>query len=160
MSETIELFDSETGFRSAIDRTLNLADREIRIFDRNLSRLKIQDSSHVAALSAFLSGNRNRRLRIVLHDVTVMERDMPRLLALLRDHAHAIAVRRTPDHLRHLADSWLLADGRHGTLRFHEDHPRGKRIVASETEIRPWWQRFDALWEASEPCSPGAVTGL
>lgn len=160
MNQAIESFDSETGFRSAVDRTLALARREIRIFDRNLARMKIHDSSHVATLSAFLSGNRNRRLRIVLHDVSLLERDMPRLLTLLKDHVHAVAVRRTPDPLRHLADSWVLVDGMHGTIRFHEDQPRGKRIFASEPEIRPWWQRFDSLWEASEPCSPGAVTGL
>jgi hypothetical protein len=160
MSETVSLFDSEADFRSAIDLTLALAEREIRIFDRNLARMQLHDSSHVAVLSAFLAGNRNRRLKIVLHDTAVLERDMPRLLALLRDHAHMIAVRRTPDHLRHLSDCWLLADSAHGTIRFHEDHPRGKRISASELEIRPWWQRFDALWDESEPCSPGAATGL
>lgn len=160
MSEMIELFESEAGYRAAIDLTLAAAGREIRIFDRDLARMGLDDFTHVAALAAFLSASRNRRIRIVLHDTDTLERRMPRLVALLRNHLHAVAVRRTPEHLRHLTDCWLLADATHGALRFHAEHPRGKMIAGSEVETRPWWQRFDALWEESEPCSPGAVTGL
>lgn len=160
MNEAIELFDSEAGYRAAIDRTLSAARREIRIFDRDLARMGLDDSSHVAALGSFLAASRNSRIRIVLHDTDVLERRMPRLVALMRDHAHAVAVRRTPEHLRHLTDCWLLADGEHAAVRFHADQPRGKCIAGSEAETHPWWRRFDDLWEESEPCSPGAVTGL
>jgi hypothetical protein len=160
MNEAIELFESEAGYRAAIDLTLAAARHEVRIFDGDLSRMGLEDSTHVAILGDFLAANRNRRIRIVLHDIDPLERRMPRLVTLLRDHLHAVAVRRTPEHLRHLSDSWLLADETHGAIRFHADHPRGKRISASAAEIRPWWQRFDALWEESGPCSPGAVTGL
>lgn len=160
MSENIQIFESEADFRTAVDHTLATAQHEIRIFDSDLARMGLADSRHVAMISAFLGANRNRRIRIVLHDAEPLEARMPRLVALIRNNVHAIAVRRTPDHLRQLADCWLLADGVHGALRFHADHPRGKRITNSAAEIGPWWQRFDALWEESEPCSPGAVTGL
>jgi hypothetical protein len=160
MKETIEQFDSESGYRAAIDRTLALAVREIRIFDRDLARMGLDDSTHVAALRAFLAAGRARRIRIVLHDTGPLERQMARLLTLLRSHAHAIEVRRTPEHLRSLADSWVIADQSHGTVRFHEDQPRGRLVIGAANEIQPWWQRFDDLWEQSEPCSPGAVTGL
>lgn len=160
MNETTELFDTETGYRAAIDRTLALAEREIRIFDRDLSRMGLDDAAHVAALGTFLAAGRNRRIRIVLHDTERLERRMPRLLALFRDHVHAVEVRRTPEHLRRVAECGLLADATHGAIRFHSEQPRGRSVVASEAEIRPWWLRFADLWEASEHCSPGAVTGL
>jgi hypothetical protein len=160
MSETAELFDSEAGFRAAIDLTLAAARREVRIFDQDLVRLGIDDAAHVALLGRFLAAGSHRRLRIVLHDMAPLEKRSPRLLALIRQHHHAIEIRTTPDHLRQLTDCWVLADQDHGAIRFHADHPRGKRITAWPAEIGPWWQRFDELWEASEPCSPGAVTGL
>jgi hypothetical protein len=160
MSESAELFDSEAGFRAAIDLTLAAARREIRIFDHDLVRTGIEDAAHVALLGRFLAAGSHRRLRIVLHDTTSLERRSPRLLALIRQHHSAIEVRKAPEHLRQLTDCWVLADQDHGALRFHADHPRGKLIAAWPAEIGPWWQRFDELWEASEPCSPGAVTGL
>lgn len=160
MSGTIELFDSEAGYRAAIDATLAAAQGEIRIFDRDLRRMGIDDATHVARLDGFLVGDRSRRLRLVLHDLDPLEKTMPRLITLIREYLHAIEVRRTPEHLRSLADSWMLADRSHGAIRFHEGHPRGKLVAGAENEIRPWWLRFDDLWEQSEPCSPGAVTGL
>jgi hypothetical protein len=96
----------------------------------------------------------------VLHDTGPLESRSPRLLALIRQHNHVIGIRKTPDHLRQISDCWVLADQDHGAIRFHADHPRGRRITAWSAEIEPWWRRFDELWEASEPCSPGAVTGL
>ena len=54
---------------------------------------------------------------------------MPRLIALMRDYGTPVEVRATPEHLRHLADRWVLADGRSGTIRFHADHARGKCIA-------------------------------
>jgi hypothetical protein len=156
----IEPFDSEAGYRAAIDLTLAAARREIRIFDRDLVAMGLEDRAHVTTLDDFLAADRDRRLRIVLHDTVPLEGHLPRLLALMRQRPSEIEVRRTPEHLRHLADSWLLADHAHGTLRFHRDHRRGKHIAESPAEVEPWWWRFDDLWEESEASSPWAVTGL
>jgi hypothetical protein len=160
VTETVELFASEAAFRAAIDLTIAAAHREIRIFDRDLAHMGLEDPTHTALLGRFLAAGADRRLRIVLHDLAPLKNRSPRLIALMRLHGHAIEVRKTPDHLGQLSDCWVLADQLHGAIRFHVDHPRGKRYAASSAEIRPWWQRFDELWEASEPCSPATVTGL
>lgn len=160
MTESTELFDSEAGFRTAIDRTLTAAKREIRIFDRDLCRMGLDDREHIVLLGTFLTGARIGHLRIVLHDIAPLEQRLARLVALIRQHSHAVEVRRTPEHLRRITDSWILADRTHGTIRFHDDHPRGKCITAQPREILPWWERFDDLWEASDLYTPGSVTGL
>jgi hypothetical protein len=160
MTESAELFDSEAAFRAAIDLTLVAACQEVRIFDRDLARMGLEDSAHVALLGRFLATSPDHRLRIVLHDPAPLANRSPRLIALMQSHGHAIEVRQTPEHLNQLADCWVLADQAHAAIRFHADQPRGKRIVASPAEVRPWWERFDELWEASTPCSPAAVTGL
>jgi hypothetical protein len=160
MSDTKKIFDTEAGFRAAIDLTLTSAQREIRVFDRDLAHMGLSDRMHAELLINFLKGGRSRRLRIVVHDTDWIERNAPRLLSLLRLHSYAIEVRRTPEHLRELTDCWMLADEASGAIRYHADHARGELIAHSPADVQAWWQRFDELWEASEPCSPGSVTGL
>jgi hypothetical protein len=160
VTATIEPFDSEAGYRAAIDLTLASALREVRIFDRDLRGMALEERARIARLGEFLASGRDHRLRVVLHDTTHLESRQPRLVALMRERADKVEVRRTPEHLRHLADCWLLADQRSGTIRFHEDHARGKRILDAAGEIQPWWQRADDLWEECAPCTPWATTGL
>ena len=160
MSDAKKIFDTEAGFRAAIDLTLATAQREIRVFDRDLAHTGLSDRMHAELLTNFLKGGRSRRLRIVLHDTDWIERNAPRLLSLLRLYSHAIEVRQTPEHLRELTDCWVLADEANGAIRHHADHPRGELVADSPADLQAWWQRFDDLWEASEPRTPGSVTGL
>lgn len=155
-----QTFASEADYRAAIDATLAAARREIRVFDQDLVRMDLEDPIRIAPLTQFLSGDRDRCLRIVLHDTTHLERHSPRLIALFQRFAHAVQLRRTPDHLRELADCWLLADEIRGAIRFHASQARGKLVTDDRNEIHPWWQRFDELWEASVTCSIGTATGL
>jgi hypothetical protein len=152
--------DSEAAYRAAIDSTLAVARLEIRIFDRDLVQMGLGDRDRIALLTEFLRAGRDRQLRIVMHEVEPIEQRLPRMLDLIRRYGHLIETRRTPDHLRHLADRCVLADAAHGAIRFHADHARGKLVTNMPNEIEPWWRRFDDLWHESEACSPGATTGL
>lgn len=160
MSQTVvQPFDSEAGFRAAIDLTLAAASRDLRVFDQDLGRMGLEAPTRIAALTSFLASGRGS-IRMVLHDTALLEQRSPRLISLIRTYGHAIEVRRTPDHLRQVPDCWVLADRSCATIRFHIDHPRGKLLMAAPVEVRPWWDRFDELWEASAACSPGATVGL
>jgi hypothetical protein len=153
-------FDSEAGYRAAIALTLAGAQRELRIFDRDLTLMGLEERAQIDVLSRFLAAGRDRQLRVVVHDPAPLQVRLPRLLALLRDYAQQVDVRVTPEHLRHLADGWLLADGSAGTIRFHVDHARGKVVAALPAEIKPWWQRADDLAAESGASAPWAVAGL
>lgn len=156
----MDAFDSEAGYRDAIDMTLAAACQEIRIFDRNLERMALDEPHRAALLAGFLAGGNERRLKIVVHDPERLPQRFPRLMALLRRHSHAVEIRQTPDHLRGLSDCQVLADQRHGTFRSHADQPRGKRYWDSPNDIHPWWQRFDELWQESQPCCSATSLGL
>jgi hypothetical protein len=160
VTEITETFDSEAGYRAAIALTLASALREIRIFDRDLTSMAIEDRAQIELLDRFLATGPDRRLQVVLHDSMPLQTRMPRLLALMREHAHQVEVRLTPEHLRKLADCWVIADQGNGTIRFHADHARGKRIMSAPMETRPWLQRADDLWAESQPCVPWTTTGL
>lgn len=153
-------FDSETDYRAAIALVITAARKEIRIFDRTLEPMGLELRSSVDRLRKFLVTNSHNRLRIIVHDVSPLQTRMPRLLALLRDQACQVDVRVTPEHLRRLADCWVLADMEAGTVRFHAEHARGKCAMAAPAEIKPWWQRADDLLNECESCTPWAVVGL
>jgi hypothetical protein len=157
---TSATFDSEAGYRAAIALTLAGAQRELRIFDRDLTQTGLEERAQIDLLSHFLGMGRDRQLRVIVHDLAPLQSRLPRLLALLRDYAQQVEVRVTPEHLRHLADCWVLADGNSGAIRFHTDHARGKVVSAIPTEIKPWWQRAEDLDPESERCVPWAVAGL
>jgi len=154
------LITSEADYRDACDAVLARAEREILIFDRDLTTPQFHRKARLDALSAFLTADRLRRIRIVLHDCSALERDMPGLVQLFLRFSHAIEVRQSADNLRHLADSHLLADGRHGVRRFHADQPRSAIVIADEAYIHPWRQRFEELWQLSQPYTGLTATGL
>jgi hypothetical protein len=160
VSGTSTPFDSEAGYRAAIALTLAGAQRELRIFDRDLTPMGLEERAQIELLTRFLAAGHDRRLRVIVHDPAPLQSRLPRLLALMRSYAHQVEVRVTPEHLRHLADCWLLADQASGVIRFHADHARGKVVAALPTEVKPWWQRADDLGAESEACVPWAVAGL
>jgi hypothetical protein len=153
----IEPFDSEAGYRAAIDATLRTARHELRIFDGDLERMALDDSARSDLLLSFLSGGPARRLHITLHNPAHLRTRHPRLLNLIRSHGHQIEIRQTPDHLRQLTDRFVLADGLHGAIRYHADHARGKLVSDDNIEIHPYWQHFDDLWEESQICTPSTA---
>ena len=97
---------------------------------------------------------------MVLHDLVPLECHAPRLMQLFARFSHNVSVRQCPGSLRHLADTHVLIDQRHGVRRFHVDQPRSALILDDPTYIEPWWRRFEELWEASLPNSLLSKPGL
>ena len=84
---------SETSIPSALEAALDdilaRAQKSVRIFDSALGR-DYNSTRRYDALRRFLLSNPRNRLQIVVHDTQSMDRNCPRLLNLLRLHAHAI----------------------------------------------------------------------
>ena len=161
MSDMMETpFVGEADFRTALDQAIVLAQREIRIFDVNLERMKLEDKARAEALASFLAASPARRLFIVVHQPEYAETKGARLRALIRRFPNAVEVRETSAELKHLADCFLLVDQSHGVIRFHRDHARVKLMQNSPDEILPWWQRFDELWRSASSCLSPTTSGL
>ena len=161
MSEPLETpFTGEAEFRNALDEVIKTAEREVRIFDHNLERMKLSESARADALAAFLAVSPARRLYIVVHQPDHAETRCPRLHTLIRRFPNSVEIRETSAELKHISDCMLLADQAHGAIRFHRDHARGKLLLHSPEEIRPWWQRFDELWRSASPCLAPTRLGL
>lgn len=160
MTNGYKLLTSETEYRQACDAVLRRAEREILIFDRDLAALRLEDAQRLAILANFVQADVLRKVRMVVHDPELLERNAPKLLRLLVRLSHLIEVRQTPDNLRHLADTHVLADAGHGVRRFHVDQPRSALVFDDPAYITPWRQRFEELWDLSHPCVRITTTGL
>ena len=153
-------FQSEAEFRAALDAVIAGASREIRIMDDRLERMMLDDKARADLLAQFLAASTKRRLHIVVHDPLYAETHYSRLRALIRRFPNAVEVRESSAALKHIADSFLIADETHGAIRFHRDQARGKMLQNAGDEIRPWWQRFDELWRSGAPCLSPTQAGL
>ena len=160
MNPVYTLLTSEAGYRQACDTVLGRAEHEILIFDRDLRSLQLDHKPRLESLATFLTTDRLRRIRVVLHDPGPLHREAPRLMQLIARFSHLIDVRQSPDNLRHLADAHLLADDAQGVRRFHVDQPRSALILDDPAYIHPWRQRFEELWGLSHPCLQINTTGL
>lgn len=145
------LITSETEYRQACDALLRRAQHQILIFDKDLAALRLEEAARAKALEDFLRADASRKIRMVLHTPERLEQNMSRLMRLIERFAHAIELRQSPDNLRHLADTHLLVDGGCGLRRFHVDQPRAALVLDDAGYIQPWRQRFETLWELSDP---------
>ena len=160
MKPAYTLLTSEAEYRQACETVLTRAESEILIFDRDLAALRLEESARLGALASFLQKSPLSRIRMVLHDPGPLERNAPRLMRLIARFSHVIDTRQSPDNLRHLADTHLLADESHGVRRFHVDQARSAMILDDPAYVSPWRQRFEELWALSLPCLRTTTTGL
>lgn len=160
MSSHYQLLTSEADYRRACDTVLGRAQREILIFDRDLAALRLDEKSRLELLAGFLQNQVPCRIRMVLHRPELPLRNLPRLMQLIQRYSHCVEVRQSPDNLHHVADTHVLIDDDHGVRRFHVDQPRSALILDDPAYLSPWHQRFDELWELSQPCLTLNTTGL
>jgi deoxyribodipyrimidine photolyase len=160
MEPAYTLITLEADYREACDTVIARAEHEIMIFDRDLAAPRLDDKARIDRLASFLSAEGLHRMRIVLHAPETLRANSPRLMQLFTRFSHLIEIRQSPDNLRHLADTHILADDNHAIRRFQFDQPRCALHLDDPLAVRPWRQRFDELWEQSTPCLSVNATGL
>ena len=154
------LFTSWTDYDQALTTTLAAVSQQLLIFDRDLAPLALERRDRQDLLVAFFRGSPQARLQIAVQDPAHLLTAMPRTLRLLATFGHQASVVRTSERLASLRDSMVLADGRHGVVRFDHDHARGKIVTDDEAEISPYQRRFnEILADGGEPV-PTSVLGL
>ena len=144
----------------AIDGLIDLAQHTLQVFDRDLVEGGWNGADRAERLARFLRRSRNARLSIIVHDTRHVEAACPRLLALLKTYAHAMAVWRTGPEARHAADALVIADGRHYLHRYHVDQPGATLAIEMPQAAKPLVARFEEIWATGEPALGGSVLGL
>ena len=146
--------------QSAIDEVIAVAGRTLRIFDITLSGRGYNLPQRMERLRSFLVAGRAHRILIALHDTDPLERECPRLLALLRQFPMSIEIHRTLAQARKAMDPFIVADDHSVWHQLHHEQPRAIVALHSPADAMPIAQRFDEIWELSEPAVSATTLGL
>jgi hypothetical protein len=155
-----ERFDTKADFQAAVDRLLEQPGRELRIFDPDLTSLRLNDPVRIEAIQRFLLASRTRRLHIVVHSPDHLTRQCPRMMTLIARFSHAIQVHRTHEEIRELQDAFLVLDAVHYVRRPVSQFFRGAMGLGDETEGLAMRARFMEIWAASYPAVSATTAGL
>jgi hypothetical protein len=146
--------------QQAIDEVIDAAERTIRIFDITLANRGFNTPERAGKLREFLVRGRAHRLLIALHETELLERECPRLLVLLRQFPMSIEIHRTIMQARNATDPCVIADDHSVWHLLHHEQPRAIVALHSPADALPLCQRFDEIWELSEPAVSATTLGL
>ncbi|AVR98022.1 DUF7931 domain-containing protein [Pseudoduganella armeniaca] len=153
-----QAFDTRAAFQAQLALLLGRARVSLRMFDPDYADWQLGSASTDALLRAFLRGGGS--LQLVAHSNARLERDAPRFLRLLQDYGHLIECRVTNRSLRHLTDSFCVADERDIVRRFHRDFFRGEADFDAPSSTQTCLERFEGIWAETTAGLHANVTGL
>jgi hypothetical protein len=153
-------FDNEADYQLAVDRLLALPGRELRVFDPELSTLRLTSSERIELLQKFLLASCTRRIYIAVHQTDWITARCPRMMNLLARFSHVIQINRTQEEIRNIQDSFLVLDARHYVRRPVAALYRGAIGIDDETEALVMRARFHEIWESSYPGVSSTTVGL
>ena len=144
----------------AIDEVIRSARTTLRVFDTSFVNRGFNAPARVQLLRDFLVAGRAHRLYIALHDTESLEREAPRIIALLRQFPMSIEIHRTTGQARNANDPFVVADDQGVWRQLHYQQPRAVVALRSPADAVPILQRFDEIWELSEPAVSATTLGL
>ena len=145
---------------AAIEEVIVTAQRTLRVFDISLSNRGFNSPAVAEKLRQFLVAGRAHRLYIALHNTDLLERESPRLLQLLRQFPMSIEIHRTLAQARNAMDPFVVADDHSVWHQLHYEQPRAIVALRSPSDAMPIQQRFDEIWDLSEPAVSATTLGL
>lgn len=160
METAYERFDTKADFHAAVDRLLEQPGRELRVFDPDLTSLRLNDPVRIETIARFLLASRTRRLYIAVHNTDHLTRQCPRMMTLIARFSHAIQVHRTHEEIRELQDAFLVLDAMHYIRRPVSQFFRGAMGLGDDTEGLAMRGRFLEIWAASYPAVSATTVGL
>ena len=157
------MMDSRVEASDAIDEVLACAKTEIRIFDSTPATLRERDFGRPACidrLRQLLIANPQHRLRIVLQETRDIESELPRLLNLLAVLSAQIQIHLCTASARGARDVMIIADDAHFWRKPYFEHPRSILTLRDPAATQPFVDRFEEIWQNSEPAFSGGTAGL
>lgn len=143
-----QIITGEQLYQEAITLILQNANRELLIFDQDLSHGGFSSLEKFNLLQNFLADNIASELNIILQDAAFFQNKCPRLLKLLEVYGHKMRVHVTNASVKQVKDCFILADRKHYIRRIHIDQPRFRFALDDRQNTEALHNRFVELSEA------------
>lgn len=154
------LLSSRREYLDGMDAIIARAQRELRIFDPDLSELGLGSPARVEALAQFLRRSRNNRIYVALHATEFVVGRAPRVINLLVLFSANMWIHQTQDDAARAQDCFVLGDAEHVVRRPVAKQPRGVLILDDPAEASTMRERFAEIWQSSFSAVSANTAGL
>jgi len=153
-------FDGVADYIAALDQICAAAQHSLIIFEKDFADIGFNREARYDTLRHFLLGSSTARLRLLAHNPQHLVRDCPRMMLLLREFSHSMAIFQTPPYLLGVTDPFAVADNAHYVRRYHFDDTRGLLALNDAQGARVLHARFEEMWQASHSGASANQLGL
>lgn len=137
----------------ALDTLCSLPQHTLSIFEKDFDGIGFNSEARYDSLRHFLLSSPHNRLQLLAHSTRTLSQYCPRMMMLLRQFGHSMAIHETPIHLQSISEPFAVADESHYVRRFHFDDMRGIFARNDPEGARLLKSRFAEMWAASRPSS-------
>ena len=153
-------FETPAEFRAAFDALLDNTQRQLRLYDHDLSLLEIDHLPRHTRLRTLCLAGGGRRIELLLDEIHHVARDHPRLMQLVRDFGHVIEIRQADPNMPRPDQAFALAD-RHGVLvRADKAALHGVLHLDDAHTAVQLNQEFEGMWQRSQASVSATTLGL
>lgn len=150
-------FETPAELRAAFDTLVANTQRQLRLYDHDLSLLDIDHAPRYARLRALCVAGGGRRIELLLDDVSRVAPDHPRLMQLVRDFGHVLEIRQAAPDATRPNQAFALADHHGVLLRTDKAAVHGTLHLNDARDAVTLHQSFEAMWQRA-PASVSAMT--
>ncbi len=144
-----QIMVGEYLYSDAINIILASAERELLIFDQDLSHGNFASTQKFELFQQFLNKSPSNQITIVLQDTGFLKNKCPRLLDLLTIYGHKMTVYETNETAKHAKDCFILADDKNYIKRIHIEQARFRYGLNDLASVSLLNTRFKELLEAT-----------
>jgi hypothetical protein len=153
-----KIITGEQLYAEAINIILASAERELLIFDQDLSHGDFASMQKFDLFQQFLNKSPSNQLTIILQETSYFVQKCPRLLNLLETYGHKMAVFETNQTVKHAKDCFILADNKNYIRRIHINQARFRYGLDDLAYVGVLSARFKELQDAIQ--EPVTITKL
>lgn len=155
-----QIMVGEYLYSDAINIILANAERELLIFDQDLSHGDFASKQKFELFQTFLNKSPSNQLTIILQNKDFFLNKCPRLIDLLTIYGHKMTVYETNETAKHAKDCFILADDKNYVKRIHIDQARFKYGLDDLATIGLLNSRFKDLLDATQEAVSISKLGL
>jgi len=153
-------FETPSELLAAFDALLARTQRQLRLYDHDLSRLALDQPQRHAALRALCVAGTGHRIELLLDEIHHISRDCPRLMQLLRDFSHVIEIRQADPDAPRPEQAFAVADHHSALIRADKLALRGSLHLDDASATVNLHHSFETMWQRSQAHVSATTLGL
>lgn len=143
-------FDRKQSYQMAFQATLQRAQRELILCEKDFSESDLGSKSCHDILWAFFTAPSPGQLKILLHSTDYLAASCPRLLRLRDQFGHRIEIRQITESNQDLDKGFVIADRQYFLQRHHFSSYRGES-GENPRSVALLQHDFALQWEQASP---------